>query len=433
MTTYLEKAYEITNKLQKTASRLDKISILKQYKDDPDIKSFLSFLLNNLVVTGLSTKKMKHVIKTIPNTTFNDLNEIIDYLAVNNTGTGQDIVNIQAFIKKNGEEYSKFITEVVTKKLKIGVTAKTVNSVFGGTPIPTFAVQLAESYKKCGDKIDGELFVTMKLDGNRCIAINEESGVKFFTRKGKQIEGLIELEEDFKDLPYGIVFDGEILLPNEEGISSGELFRKTQQIIRKDGEKRGLLFYIFDSLSMVEFNRGVSDNAYISRRNYLDTYINDLCEEKSFLKVLPILARTTDKEVITDLLEKTLELGYEGLMINTANGLYVTKRTVDLQKCKAQYDVDLLVTDVVVAIDGKYKDLVGSLIVEYKGNSVGVGSGLNDSQRKEWAENPEKIIGKVIQVQYTEESADEEGNPSLRFPRFKGVREDKTSDDVNYE
>ena len=70
-------------------------------------------------------------------------------------------------------------------------------------------------------------------------------------------------------------------------------------------------------------------------------------------------------------------------------------------------------------------EAVGSLIIEHKGNKVGVGSGLSLEQRKRWLEHPEEIIGKTVTVKYFEETIDQNGNPSLRFPVLKYVYEKK--------
>ena len=64
---------------------------------------------------------------------------------------------------------------------------------------------------------------------------------------------------------------------------------------------------------------------------------------------------------------------------------------------------------------------VGSLIINYKGSKVGVGTGLSLVQRKRWYEHPEEIIGKQICVKFFEETIDQNGNPSLRFPVLKFI------------
>ena len=68
---------------------------------------------------------------------------------------------------------------------------------------------------------------------------------------------------------------------------------------------------------------------------------------------------------------------------------------------------------------------VGALIIEYKGNQVNVGSGLDDKQRIEWYNNPNLIIGKQIQVKYKEESRNADGTVSLQFPILKHVFEEE--------
>jgi DNA ligase-1 len=66
------------------------------------------------------------------------------------------------------------------------------------------------------------------------------------------------------------------------------------------------------------------------------------------------------------------------------------------------------------------------LEIIHKGAKMNVGSGLSDTQRVEWYDNPELIIGKTITVQYFEETVDSRTNtPSLRFPTLKCVYGEK--------
>ena len=74
---------------------------------------------------------------------------------------------------------------------------------------------------------------------------------------------------------------------------------------------------------------------------------------------------------------------------------------------------------------------LGALIVDYKGNEVGVGSGFTDFDREFIWNNQDQYLGKICEVQYFEESKNKDGGVSLRFPVFKHLRTDKTEPSYN--
>ena len=74
---------------------------------------------------------------------------------------------------------------------------------------------------------------------------------------------------------------------------------------------------------------------------------------------------------------------------------------------------------------------LGSLIVDYKGYEVGVGSGLSAYYREEIWNNKDEYIGRIIEVRYFEESNNEKGGKSLRFPSFRCFRDDKDEESYN--
>ena len=75
---------------------------------------------------------------------------------------------------------------------------------------------------------------------------------------------------------------------------------------------------------------------------------------------------------------------------------------------------------------------LGAIEVDYKGNTVKVGSGFSHYERVHLWENPDEIVGNVVEVQYFEVSTNKDtGKESLRFPTFKRVRE--SNKEVSYD
>jgi DNA ligase 1 len=425
----IQKVYGIMNQIESQSAKTTKEQILKQHEGDTDFREALEFLLNPYIVTGISTKKINRDVFINPETTPLTFKGVIKYLKDNNSGRDVDIAVVQKFVASLGDEnLETFVKKFVTKTLKLGISEKTVNKVYGKGTIPTFAVMLAESYEKKADKVKGKFYITQKLDGNRCIAMKENGKVKFFTRKGQEIDGMFELAEAFASYPDNQVYDGELLLINTENLPSDELFRKTQKVVRKDGEKTGLLFYMFDTLPVKEFKDGKSKKTYEQRRNTVDTF-----SDSELIRILPVLYAGDDVNMIAVLSKFAEEKGWEGLMVNLASGLYQCKRVVDLLKVKKMKTADLLCVSIEKAIDGQFEGILARINVEYKGSLVGVGSGFTIEERERFTANPDEIIGKIIEVQFFEESFDEKTKqPSLRFPVFKGIRHDKGIDDINY-
>lgn len=429
----MEKIVDIFSDLKNESSRTGKEDILKKHEDNKLFLKVLKFVYNPYIVTGISSKKIKKKITDnydvhIPIT----ITGLMNYLEENNSGRDVDIYVVQQCLNQlKTKEEKDLLTSIATKNLKVGITEKTINKVYGKGTIPSFSVMLAESFDKKEKTVNEEFYITLKLDGNRSVCIVEDNDVKFYTRQGKSIEDMIELEEQFKELPNG-VYDGEILLRNESNMSSDELFRATQKAIRKDGNKRNLEFYIFDTLTISEFKKGESKRVYSQRRNLLDTVISQYTNNSDNIKVLPILYKGKDKSVIPLILKQVEQAGYEGIMINTADGLYKTKRTNDLLKVKSMKSADLLVMSMEEGT-GRNEGRLGRINVEYKGGLTGVGSGFTDDERDLYWKNPDDIVGKIVEVQFFEESIDEKTKqPSLRFPVFKCVREDKGVSDIRY-
>lgn len=432
--------------LRDESSKKAKTEIIQKYQTNPLFMDVLYFLYNPFVVTGLSTKKMSRDVT--PNRQITDLKELLNYLIDNNTGSDEVLSVVQGYLSTHDDEAKEILSQLVSKTLVLGVSAKSINTAIKDNLIPVFEVQLAFPYDKAITATsttrqidrysDDDLFyVTQKLDGFRGIITYENEKVTVFSRKGQRIEGLDDLCSSVKEFvqindldakhPQGLVFDGELLL--DKDLPSDVLFRETSKVLRKDGEKKNIRYHLFDIVPLQEFYYSdMSTNTYTERRQVLDTL-----QSTQWVEVVPVLAVVT-KDKIAEWSNYATEHGWEGVMLNYAEGHYRTKRSTELLKVKKMHTADLEIVGFNQAIDGKFAGMLQSINVKLDDdNIVQVGSGLTEENRREIWENQDKYIGCVVEIQYFEQSQDRFGNKSLRFPVFKDFRFDKTSEDVNVE
>ena len=420
---------DLVNKLASTSSRLEKEAFLTEYRNDEEMRTVLHFLFNPYIVTGISDKKLN---KSLPVTEqgASTLIEVIDYFKKNNTGRDVDVQFLVASAKALGEV--ELVYALVKKDLKLGIQEKTLNKVYGSGFIPTLNVMLAESYAENMSYVNGkEFIITEKFDGIRCVLIFTEGSPTFFTRNGRTIEDMVEIQSEVMNLDKGYVYDGELLLDTKgEKFDSADLYRATVRVTSSDNVKKGIIFNIFDKIDKEGFMKGLDLDSSAKRKQ---SYIDEISKLKGVphLVAAPILYKGSDVSEIQTIFEKQILQGSEGVMINIAGAPYQAKRTKDLLKVKKFHAADVLVLDLEEG-SGANKGKLGAVIVKFLGNdgkeyTCKVGSGFKQDERDFYWQNPNEIKGKIIEIGYFEMSKNQHDEGlSLRFPTFKYVRNDKT-------
>lgn len=333
------------------------------------------------------------------------------------------VINEFIRIRNLNKEEEKLVLDIIDKDLKCGLSEVTINKVIPNL-IKTYDVALAKKFEP-KHNVNGDWVIERKLDGARIQIIKKNGVVKCFSRKGKEYTTLGKIIEELTDkMPDNTVFDGEVCIVDNNGKESFEDIMKV--IKRKDYTIEKPVAILFDMLTLEEFEEGKSNVKYTDRMENLKGWYSQF----SVLQTISIINyERFSAEAFNDWVRRVKEWGWEGLMLRKNAG-YKAGRTDELLKFKMWQDAEYKVIaieegDAQELVNGVMKKIkcVGALVIEHKGNRVGVGTGLSLEQRKIWYHYPEYIVGKTITVKYFSETIDQEGKPSLRFPVLKAIYE----------
>ena len=116
----VEKLYTQLTRLADTSSRLEKEAILREYANDTTFTTVLKFLLDNLVTTGISKKKINKDVRICYYESESGdycVEDLLDYFKTHKTGTDDDIAFIQFYIERltDDDDYQEFLKSIVTK------------------------------------------------------------------------------------------------------------------------------------------------------------------------------------------------------------------------------------------------------------------------------------------------------------------------------
>lgn len=411
--------------IQASNSKKYKQEVLKKFKDDEDIKRYLKIAFDPYQVYGISTKKLHKEVRVgeclCPPTVF----DLFEYLKEHNTGRDYDVAVCQIALEWIAQDdlESRFLLEkLICKDLSIGVDAKSINAVIPGC-VPVFDCMLANKYYDKPEKLSGKSFaITTKLDGFRLIAMKDEhDNVSFYSRVGKRIEGLVEIEEEFRTaFPPCTVLDGELTVSNYFELESKEAYKAASKIISQKGEtaKTGLTYRVFDAMHIDEWREQNCTHTYELRRELLHGLFKFPMAPISHIELLPILYKGDDTSKVQELLDKVVSEGGEGVMINLLDSTYKFTRCWDIMKVKKFQSLDLEVIDLEEG-SGRLVGTLGAILVRYKGgNVVRVGSGFSDEERALYWSQPDLILHKVVEIKYFESTRNADGQESLRFPTW---------------
>ena len=419
--------------LRATSSTIDKQGIIEDYcNHKSDAANFTRKILLYTYhplwqynVTSDNLKKKNHLVarKNEYTNCFNLLDDL-----KNRKITGHDaIAAVNSFIE-HYSDYEELIHCIIDKDLKTRAGDKIINKAIPDH-IPEFSVALADKYDpNIVDWKDG-WYVSRKIDGARCVAIVDHNGdATFYSRTGKSFETLDIVAGGIKALGVSnVVFDGELCLVDEQGNEDFQGIMK--QLKKKDHTIPNPSYKIFDMISHDEFYSKKGDKHKIYQHRYnnlLEVMRNNTCACLSVLGQEKI----KDDDHFAEWTKRSQDYAWEGLMVR-ADAPYKGKRSKDLLKYKSFSDDEYEVVDAEMGPFRYVKDgaeceetMLSCVTIKHKGYNVRVGSGFSIDQRQDFYKYPQKILGKIITVQYFAESKNQDGGLSLRFPTFKFLHGD---------
>lgn len=262
----------------------------------------------------------------------------------------------------------------------------------------------AKEFEPNRHRVEFPCYVQPKLDGVLCVT----DGQNFWSKNGKRFP--ISNTAHLQVPRFPQLVNGELMLDDD-----GADFEDIISTLKRAGHPQShhLRFNAFDI---------VTDEPYVQRKLALKY----LFEYRQLRSVHVGWRRVSTFKIASDReLEKAhkqfLEQGYEGTMVRTAMGLYVSKKTRDLLKWKPLKDREFEIIDV---REAKGKDKGTPIFICACGGTEPDATfrvrpmGTDAQRRKMWRQR-HRLIGKLLTVEY--QNLTKYGVP--RFPRAKVLRD----------
>ena len=401
-----------------------KKEIIHIYKWNPFLVKLVEYTYDPFKVYHITSKTCKANPKLCnPNQCHETIFDLLDDLH-NRVYTGHDAIAMVNSYIAGHMAHEDLIFSVIDRNLEVRASEGVFNAIIPGW-IPTFKPALANVYKPKLVDIENETwYASRKLDGVRCLAIIDAEGkVELRSRQGQVFDTLDRVVKDIEDLNLtNMVLDGEICIC--DAFDNEDFQAIMKEIRRKDHTIQNPKFKIFDCFSKDTFDNEVGNEL-------LDTRLVTACYlvESSMGDTLQYVEHSalSDDAHFEEWQDLARDNNWEGFMIRKNVG-YEGKRSNNLLKVKTFHDAEYEVTgcdfrEHRVIREGKEvkMDMLAQVFIKHRGYEVAVGSGFSQLERIRYHKNPKDIIGKIITVAYFEETQNQEGDWSLRFPTVKVI------------
>jgi len=268
-----------------------------------------------------------------------------------------------------------------------------------------------------------------KYDGCFCIVGLWDGKLDFvLSRDGNAVKSMDHVYEDLLvRYPWlakhtaGVAILGEAWMPGQE-------FKDISGAFRRQRPQPQLGFAPFD---IVDYRIGEDDlpqlfspRPYRERLELLGDSRHVLCN------VFPPLAVECEGRDHAERYARNCKaLGsYDGAVAADPDASYTVSdgKAGEFLKVKPLMSFSLEVIGVLQSTGEKTGRDTVALQVRFKGKPCGVGTGFDFATGKEWMQNPQNIMGKIIEVQCMGVYPGDDG--LMREPRYCGIRDDATPD-----
>lgn len=279
-----------------------------------------------------------------------------------------------------------------------------------------------EAKERIKDVCNSQWLWQMKYDGCHAIVVVHDGGVDAFSREGNVVKSMDHILKEFRDrgYPNGAYF-GEFW-------SMGHNFPEISGTFRRqysDERSAQFCYKLFDYVELAEFGAGHSPVCYGARWDRVQQQVAK-CTPDGLSKIQ--LAYTfaysdegLDSAAASAELMRTLGhiYGLDGYVAKRYGGDWTAGDGAKGQtiKVKDHISVDLRC----IAVEegkGKFEGMIGSLLVEWRGQVVPVSGGKLTNDERHNIE----LCGKIVEVHALGLTPDGQ----LREPRYQRVRHDKT-------
>ena len=264
----LSEVINIVNQLRETSGTNDKIVLLRRNCNNELLRKVLRYTYDTDLKYGVQKKS---IVMRTGESKWSSLFEMLDELAESNINDSLKR-NVGRFINNlETEDEKELVTKILLKNLDVGLNVKNINKGMKGL-IVSHDIMKGSSWD---GTLNGEVAVSLKLDGIRCSWLIKDGKAIAKTRQNKIIQGMNELTKAIEEVfgEQDLFVDGELLATNEEGLSSEDLFKKTSAIVNSKGLKKDLTFVAFDIVSLEDYNNKLNSTPFLERREQLECYV----------------------------------------------------------------------------------------------------------------------------------------------------------------